>query len=191
MNQCFIVCSKDGLQKVENFIQFEGPASITSTNNRMSCPQCGTVSRIIDFAVPATSIGMQAAEFLITPDVVDKLDSLKSLARGLTFEDLNNLLAFYSANEDAAELAPQPIKKLLAAMKSGDAQAIVTWLSFIITILSLFGVFDPSEMTPEEIIEIVREYDEQHPDGDGLDIPDNTTPNIAPELRSPPESLDS
>lgn len=191
MNQCFIVCSKDGLQKVENFIHFEGPASITSTNNRMSCPQCGTVARIIDFAVPATSVGMQAAEFLITPDVVDKLDSLKSLARRLSFEDLNNLLAFYSANEDAAEFAPQPIKKLLAAMKSGDAQAIVTWLSFILTVLSIFGVFDPSEMTPEDIIEIVREYDEQHPDGGGLDIPDSTTPNIAPELRSPPESLDS
>lgn len=148
------------------------------------------MSRLIDFTFSADLLGKETIDFLITPDVTNTLDGLKDLAKRVSFQELNSLYDFYSNNRDAIIKAPPTIKGLFAALKGGNAMAVVAYVGLLLAIMQAAGIIGSNSPSVEEIVEIVREYDATHPDPIQQThiAPDH---DIAPEMVDPPESLDS
>lgn len=190
MNLTFIACATDGLQRVDSPIQISGGGTVTASSNYMSCPKCHQTSRLIDFSFETDKLGKETVNYLLTPDVVAALSKLKLVAQRVTFQELNSLYEFYSQDEAALEYAPPTIRGFFAALKGQNAMAITTYLSLLLAILPLTGMIGSPELSPEEIVEIVREYDATHPEPiqNGFAPP---SPDIAPEMIDPPENIES
>lgn len=188
MNLTFLACSVDGLQRVHSPIKIVGGGTVSGSGNQMSCPKCGAMSRLLDFTFEADTFGKEAIDFLITPDVMDKLNELRNLAQRISFQELNSIYEFYSKNHEAIAKAPPTIKRLFAALKSKNATTIITYAGLLIAILQITGVIGSPDLSAEEIVEIVREYDATHPDSIQQSY---IAPNhgIAPEMVDPPETL--
>lgn len=175
MNLRYVTCSVHGMS-VE-------PA-VTSL-----CPICGAEARTTDFAPVVSQLGNEAVESILTPDAIAKFNELANFARQITFKDLSWLLDYYTQPNENLNAAPPTIKKFVLAMKSDNAMAITAHLSLLISILAAAGIFTPSQITPQEVIEIVREYDAEHtpqvPMGTDIEV------EISPKLIDPPKNIDT
>ncbi|MGO3763465.1 hypothetical protein [Glutamicibacter arilaitensis] len=190
MKLTFVSCATDGLQKVHSPIQISGSSTVAASNNYMSCPKCGRVSRLLDFDFAVDTFGRETINYLLTPDVLDTLSNLKGLAQRMSFQELNTLYEFYTRNQAAFESAPPTIRRFFAALKGQNAMAIATYVGLLISILTITGVIGSSDLSAEEIVDIVREYDATHPEP----IQEDHEPRdlgIAPEMVDPPETLGS
>lgn len=108
----------------------------------------------------------------------------------MSFQELNTLYEFYSQHGKALAEAPSAIRNLFAAAKSDNATALLAWVGFIYMILQVTGIIGAPDLSAEDIADIIREYELQHPD----EIPslDGSSDNeISLELIAPPKVIDS